>query len=65
MAKVELAVGDLKQSLQDFRKQQATKPKDWGYAGSAYHVAELLAEILLFMNYPDYGERDGKAVRLK
>lgn len=62
---IALAIRDLRTKFHELNRIHKADQKNWGIVGSAQHIHEVLCEILVFLNHPDYGERDGKAVRVK
>lgn len=62
---IALAIRDLRLKFHELTRAHKANPKDWSIVGSVAHVHDLLCEILVFLGHSDYGERDGKAVRIK
>lgn len=45
-AGLDRAISDIRSGMNDFAKDQAKNPKDWGYAGSAEHFVEELTDAV-------------------
>lgn len=62
---IALALRDLRLKFHELNRKHKAEPKNWGIVGSAAHLEEMIYEALVFLGHPDYGEKDGHAIRLK